>query len=169
MSSATDRLSVRLSDGRDRDLGWFPTAANRLSNQTGTGTEIQRSRLWTLAVNRNQNLLGKCLVIANRPCGSIPELHAEEWSSLFEHLRQLTAALDAIFAPDAYNHAFLMNVDPQVHLHVIPRYANTRVWQGMQFHDPHWRCLFGTEQRLLPTEHLSRLSDAVRRALQPPT
>ena len=136
--------------------------------EVAAGTEIQRSGLWTLAVNRNQNLLGKCVVIANRPCGSVPELHADEWSSLFEHLRLLTAALDSIFAPDAYNHAFLMNVDPQVHMHVIPRYASTRVWEGMTFHDPHWGGLFGTEQRLLSTEHLSRLSDAVRQALQSP-
>jgi diadenosine tetraphosphate (Ap4A) HIT family hydrolase len=136
--------------------------------ELAAGTEIRRSRLWTLALNRNQNLLGKCLVIANRPCDSVLELHPDEWSSLFDHLRQLTAALDTLFAPDAYNHAFLMNIDPQVHLHVIPRYASTRIWEDMQFHDPHWGGLFGTEQRLLSPEHLSRLSDTVRRALQPP-
>jgi diadenosine tetraphosphate (Ap4A) HIT family hydrolase len=136
--------------------------------ELAAGTKIQASRLWTLALNRNQNLLGKCVVIANRPCGSVPELHADEWSALLAHLRELTAALDTTFAPDAYNHAFLMNIDPQVHLHVIPRYASIRVWEGMRFDDPHWGALFGSEQRVLSTQHLSRLSDTVRCALPSP-
>lgn len=33
-----------------------------------------------------------------------------------------SAAIDGLFAPDLYNHAFLMNEDRQVHLHVVPRY-----------------------------------------------
>ena len=36
---------------------------------------------WTLAVNRNQNLLGKVMLAARRPVTSVVDLRAEEWLS----------------------------------------------------------------------------------------
>lgn len=128
---------------------------------------IDVSPNWTLAVNRNQNLLGKVMLIARRPVESVGSLETNEWLDLRGEIRRACAALDALFQPDQYNHAFLMNVDPQVHLHVLPRYRDERLWNGQVFSDTHYGSLFGSEQRILDPERLAPLADAIRGNLPP--
>ena len=99
---------------------------------------------------------GKCDVQA------VTELGRDEWAELQDEIRRTCAALDELFPPDQYNHAFLMNVDAQVHLHVVPRYRGSREWDGKTFDDPHHGALFGTEHRVLPPDELARLAAAVR-------
>lgn len=113
---------------------------------------------WTLAVNRNQNLLGKVMLAARRPVTSVVDLRAEEWLELHHEIARVCAALDALFQPDQYNHAFLMNVDAEVHLHIVPRYRHDRQWKGMVFADPAFGGLFGTEQRVLGPDMLAALA-----------
>jgi diadenosine tetraphosphate (Ap4A) HIT family hydrolase/predicted nucleotidyltransferase len=129
-------------------------------------TEIEAGPTWTIAVNTNQNLLGKTMVILNRPCESVTELTTAEWSDLHTQLRRLRIALDNLFQPDQYNYAFLMNLDRQVHLHVVPRYRAPRTWANQHFDDPHWGEVFGSEQRPLPGEALQQLREAIRTVLR---
>lgn len=119
---------------------------------------VRTGPTWTMAVNRNQNLLGKAMLVLNRPATAVTELSADEWLSLHDELRGLTKALHSLFVPDQFNYAFLMNQDAQVHLHVVPRYAGIRSWGGLVFDDPHWGSSFGTEQRPLDSQTLSRLA-----------
>jgi diadenosine tetraphosphate (Ap4A) HIT family hydrolase len=46
--------------------------------------------------------------------------------------------LREVFAPDHFNYAFLQNRDRHVHLHVIPRYAASRIVAGVEFADRDW-------------------------------
>ena len=98
-------------------------------------TVIESGDVWTIAVNRNQNLLGKTMLVLQRPCAAVTELSTDEWVELHRQLRRVCAAIDGLFAPDLYNHAFLMNEDRQVHLHVVPRYKSERSWSGKTFTD----------------------------------
>ena len=128
-------------------------------------TVIDERPHWTLAVNRNQNLLGKCMVVLRRPCTAVVELERVEWTDLHTELARLIPALDRLFGPDQVNLAFLMNLDAQVHLHVIPRYATEREWRGRRFTDPHWGSSFGPEQEVLDVADLAALTDEIRGAL----
>ena len=74
-------------------------------------------------------------------------------------------ALDILFEPDQYDYAFLMNVDRQVHLHVVLRYQAIRTWFDQRFDDPHWGEVFGPEQRVLEPDELERLRDQIRARL----
>ncbi len=123
---------------------------------------VERGGFWTLAINRNQNLLGKSVLVLNRHCERLSDLTAEEWADLHPYLARVSAALDGLFAPDLYNFAFLMNLDAHVHLHVIPRYASQREWRGETYVDPHYGSLFGSEERLATEETLDVLVDAVK-------
>ncbi|MDP9479003.1 MAG: HIT family protein [Actinomycetota bacterium] len=123
---------------------------------------VERGELWTLALNLNQNLPGRCVLVLNRHCERVSELTAEEWAGLHSYIARVTAALKDLFAPDQYNFAFLMNLDAHVHLHVVPRYASRREWRGETYADPHWGSLFGTEERLATEETLKALADAVK-------
>jgi diadenosine tetraphosphate (Ap4A) HIT family hydrolase len=131
----------------------------------GRATLVTAGPLWTLAVNRNQNLLGKVILVANRPVESVTALRPDEWSDLHCQIVRVTAALDALFKPDQYNHAFLMNADAQVHLHVVPRYRGERQWGGQVFSDPHFGSLFGTEQRVFGPAALASLATTIRKHL----
>lgn len=125
-------------------------------------TIVEEGDRWTIAVNRNQNLLGKTMLLLRRPCIAVTDLDAEEWSSLHPELTRVVHALAALYQPDQFNFAFLMNEDAKVHLHVLPRYATSRRWNGQDFHDPHWGRAPGHEQRLLDADDLARMASEIR-------
>lgn len=126
---------------------------------------IEARPSWTLAVNRNQDLLGKTMLVLRRRCTSVIDIAPDEWALLRDELRRLVPAIARLFRPDQFNFAFLMNVDSQVHLHVVPRYASSRRWHDWTFTDQHWGEAFGPEQRPLPSAGLRLLADEIRSQL----
>lgn len=111
---------------------------------------LRESRHWRTALNRNQNLLGKTIVVLRRHEEAVCALSGEEWSELHGELAWVTARLRTAFGPDHFNYAFLQNEDRHVHLHVIPRYGAARDVAGVVFEDAaypdHYRP--GEERRL---------------------
>ena len=99
---------------------------------------VRESTHWRIAINRNQNLLGKLLIALRRHEESVAELTPSEWSELRDELRWAIDRLSKAFTPDHFNCAFLQNQDRHVHLHVIPRYASSRTFAGREFPDPDW-------------------------------
>ncbi len=126
---------------------------------------VERGEFWTLALNRNQNLPGKSVLVLNRHGERVSDLTAEEWASLHPYATRVTSALDGLFSPDLYNFAFLINQDKHVHLHIVPRYASPRRWRGGTYTDPHYGSLFGTEGRPASGEDLDELAEALRSRL----
>jgi diadenosine tetraphosphate (Ap4A) HIT family hydrolase len=126
---------------------------------------IEETPAWTLAVNRNQGLLGKTMLVLRRECSAVIEMDPDEWSRLRLELQRVVPALERLFQPDQFNFAFLMNLDAQVHLHIVPRYASPRRWHDLDFVDSHWGSAFGHEQRVLDPEQLQALADEVRSQL----
>lgn len=100
------------------------------------GPVVIEGDLWRVVLNRNQNLLGKCLIATRRHVEMVSELSGSEWQELHGLLAAVTRVLTVAFQPDHFNYAFLQNQDRHVHLHVIPRYAWERVWAGRTFADP---------------------------------
>lgn len=99
---------------------------------------VRESTYWRIAINRNQNLLGKLFIALRRHEESVAELTQDEWSELRDELRWAVKHLQEAFHPDHFNCAFLQNHDRHVHLHVIPRYASARRFAGREFADPEW-------------------------------
>jgi diadenosine tetraphosphate (Ap4A) HIT family hydrolase len=99
---------------------------------------LDESEHWRVALNLNQNLLGKTIVVLARHEEDVASLVPEEWETLHGVVARHIARLRAAFAPDHVNYAFLQNQDRHVHLHVIPRYASPRTVAGVQFDDPDW-------------------------------
>ncbi len=99
------------------------------------GYEVWERPHWRLALNYNQNTLGKCFLILKRHDEDICDLTPDELSDLWATLRRVRDALCARFQPDRFNYSFLMNQDRHVHLHVIPRYDTRRTFAGTAFLD----------------------------------
>jgi diadenosine tetraphosphate (Ap4A) HIT family hydrolase len=129
------------------------------------GTAIEIGELWSTVLNRNQNLLGKCMIVLNRTEIDVGRLTEDEWSDLLTQIARLRSALDSLFRPDHYNYAFLMNQDAQVHLHVLPRYKDSREWDGLQFIDPSFGSIWQVDARVLDSATLSRMAEAIAKSL----
>jgi diadenosine tetraphosphate (Ap4A) HIT family hydrolase len=130
-------------------------------------TIIEHGALWTVALNRNQNLLGKVMLVVNRPLEQIILLREDEWMDLHKQMRRVTLALTAAFQPDHFNYTFLQNQDRQVHLHIIPRYAASRTCAGETFEDPDYPDHYHVPAtpHNLSQEHLAALVETIRRLL----
>jgi diadenosine tetraphosphate (Ap4A) HIT family hydrolase len=100
------------------------------------GPIIAEAIHWRLVLNRNQDLLGKCFLATRRHIERVDALTDEEWSELHGLIGRARRTLDTAFQPDHFNYAFLQNQDRHAHLHVIPRYAAVRTFQGITFTDP---------------------------------
>lgn len=102
----------------------------------GASPVLLEGELWTVILNRNQNLLGKTLIATKRHTEDVAALRENEWEELHALIRRVKARLIRAFRPDHWNYAFLMNLDLHVHLHVWPRYASPREYEGIRFEDP---------------------------------
>jgi diadenosine tetraphosphate (Ap4A) HIT family hydrolase len=98
--------------------------------------ELWTSPFWRAVLNRNQNLLGKTMLVLRRHATEVVDLSPDEWIDLHEQMRETASRIEAAFAPERFNYAFLQNVDRHMHLHVIPRYSSTRGVGGERFDDP---------------------------------
>jgi diadenosine tetraphosphate (Ap4A) HIT family hydrolase len=96
---------------------------------------LDGSKYWRLILNHNQRFLGACFWVLNRHIETITALMIEEWSDLQLQLIRATRALTDCFQPDHFNYAFLQNQDRHVHMHIYPRYAHSRLLEGILFED----------------------------------
>lgn len=119
-----------------------------------------------MCVNVDQAFLGRCYFALNRHETDVTALTQEERDSLWALLGRAKAAIDKLFSPEHYNYVFLMNVDPHVHMHIIPRYAAQRQYGGRTFRDIRFGGQFDPQSSyVLPDEFISDLASAIREAL----
>jgi diadenosine tetraphosphate (Ap4A) HIT family hydrolase len=125
---------------------------------------LGESENWRLALNRNQNLLGKCVLALRRHSEKVTDLTPAEWAELHIQLRAATEMLSRAFAPDHFNYAFLQNQDRHVHMHIIPRYAGERTFAGLVFTDPDYPDHYAVPMpvRLINAEQMALLADLLR-------
>ncbi len=127
------------------------------------GPVMVEGQHWRLVLNHNQKLLGKCFLATRRHVEDVRHLSEEEWLELHQQLADTTDALVLAFDPDHFNYAFLQNQDRHVHLHIIPRYAGERTFEGSVFDDPgypgHYQ--IAVPPRRLPADQAARLATLI--------
>ena len=97
--------------------------------------ELER---WVVLLRPQQVTLGALVLACKEPAKALSETSAEAMAELHQAVVQVERALRAAFAYDKINYLMLMMVDPDVHFHVLPRYANDRVFQDQTFSDSAW-------------------------------
>jgi diadenosine tetraphosphate (Ap4A) HIT family hydrolase len=125
---------------------------------------VRESSFWRTALNQNQNLLGKLIIVLRRHEEDVTRIAPEEWTELLDELGWAVARLRDAFAPDHFNYAFLQNQDRHAHLHVIPRYANHRAFAGVDFADPDYPDMFRVpvRTRVASADVLAAMARALR-------
>lgn len=101
-------------------------------------TIIRQYQYWSVLLRPAQATLGALVLAAHEPAQAFSELSQASFTELHEVTRQIESALTKTFQNDKLNYLMLMMVDPDVHFHVIPRYAQPRQFANMEFVDAGW-------------------------------
>ena len=101
-------------------------------------TLVHEYQHWAVVLRPKQVTIGSLVLICKEEATQLPHISAEAFAEMQTATRDLEATLKQAFAFDKINYLCLMMVDPQVHFHVIPRYAQPREVAGKAYNDPFW-------------------------------
>ena len=101
-------------------------------------TVVHQSGCWSVLLRPAQPTLGALVLIAHEPALAFSALSAASFTELQIVTRQIESSLKKAFQYDKINYLMLMMVDPDVHFHVIPRYAQGQQFNGLTFVDAGW-------------------------------
>jgi diadenosine tetraphosphate (Ap4A) HIT family hydrolase len=117
-----------------------------MTNQTAVrfgypGTLIREYEHWLVLLREPQATLGSLVLCARSEATEFSALPMEAHLEMGTVVREIEHTLKAAFAYDKINYLMLMMVDPNVHFHVIPRYARERSACGLTIADHGWPAL----------------------------
>lgn len=101
-------------------------------------TIIHSFQYWSVMLRPAQATLGALVLAAHEPAKAFSELSPVSFAQLHEVTNQLEYTLTKAFQYDKLNYLMLMMVDPDVHFHVIPRYAQSKLFANREFIDAGW-------------------------------
>ncbi|MCW5749948.1 MAG: HIT family protein [Alphaproteobacteria bacterium] len=118
---------------------------------------------WAALVRPQQVTLGAMVLVCQEPVGAFGQVSAAGFAGLGRMVARTESALKAAFNYDKINFVMLMMVDPDVHFHVVPRYAGERMFSGQTFQDAYWpKPPDLTQPAPQPPELLSAIRERIR-------
>jgi diadenosine tetraphosphate (Ap4A) HIT family hydrolase len=140
--------------------------ANATESKFGDpANRIAQTDRWTLLLRPKQVTLGALVLVCREPVLAFGEVSAEAFAELQVMVRTIERVLRELVGYQRINYLMLMMNDPDVHLHVLPRYEGSREFGGATFADAGWPGQPVLESGLTPDAALSaqlvtRLRDA---------
>jgi diadenosine tetraphosphate (Ap4A) HIT family hydrolase len=101
-------------------------------------TTLIETQRWVVLARPQQSTLGALVLACREPAKQLSDVSAEAFAEMKTLVGRIERGLKAKFAWDKINYLCLMMVDPDVHFHVIPRYASLREFDGVGFPDAGW-------------------------------
>jgi diadenosine tetraphosphate (Ap4A) HIT family hydrolase len=118
---------------------------------------------WVVLLRPAQVTLGSLILGARGDWLAFSQIPPQAFAELAHVTHCLETALGKFSAYDKINYLMLMMVDPHVHFHVIPRYAEARRFEDIEFVDTGWPGQPSlAAATTLPAEAHARLRDAIR-------
>ena len=99
---------------------------------------IREYRHWLVLARPQQVTLGALVLVCTDAARAFSQISVRAFEELAQVTADLDTALTRCFKPDKLNYLMLMMVDPDVHFHVIPRYAGARAFAGVDYPDTGW-------------------------------
>jgi diadenosine tetraphosphate (Ap4A) HIT family hydrolase len=122
-------------------------------------TLIKEYGHWCVLMRPAQATLGALVLCSKHDAIALGNLPPEAFSELQICTSHIEAALRRFRPYDKINYLALMMVDPEVHFHVLPRYAKAQEFAGHLFPDVGWPGV--PDLKSAPT-----LNEAARKSLQ---
>lgn len=104
----------------------------------GPETQIATYDHWSVLVRPKQCTLGALILVANGPETQFSTLPAQAFSEQRQVIKDIEQVLSSMFRYDKINYLMLMMVDPNVHYHVLPRYATPASFETWSLNDHGW-------------------------------
>ena len=101
-------------------------------------TRIAQTERWSVLLRPRQPTLGSLVLVCREPVIAFSDLSPEAFAELRGVVRGVEGVLRAFVAYERINYLMLMMVDPHVHFHVIPRYAEPRHRYDLEWTDRAW-------------------------------
>ena len=101
-------------------------------------TLIREFEHWVVLLRPEQVTLGSLVLAAKSDVTAYGALPPEAFAEQGEAVVAIERHLRDFVQYERINYLMLMMVDPNVHFHVIPRYSQIRVWNGVEFPDSGW-------------------------------
>jgi diadenosine tetraphosphate (Ap4A) HIT family hydrolase len=128
-------------------------------------TLVADYRHWVVLLRPQQATLGALVLVCKETATAFSQISQEAFGEIAGAVRDIEAALSRAFAYDKINYLMLMMVDPNVHFHVIPRYAEPRSFAGLNFVDSGWPRLPDLARAPdIDAATLGRIGDIVRQS-----
>lgn len=129
---------------------------------------LKSYQYWGLYLHQTQDYLGRCVAWCKKEAEDVAiDLSPEEQQELFVVLREARTAINSAFQPDRFNYAFLGNKTPHLHGHIVPRYKQAKVFNGVEFTDKKYGSNYSTNHDFkIPQETLFAIRDLLKSKLQ---
>lgn len=101
-------------------------------------TLLKDFKHWCVLLRPSQATLGALVLVSKSNATSLATLPVEAFAELHNCCNAIENALRQFRNFDKLNYLALMMVDPQVHFHVLPRYATEQLFEGVTFTDTAW-------------------------------
>jgi diadenosine tetraphosphate (Ap4A) HIT family hydrolase len=101
-------------------------------------TLVKEYKNWILLCRKKQVTLSSLILICKDEVTSFAEISSKSFSELHLIIKEVENNLGELFQYNKINYLMLMMVDPEVHFHIIPRYASDRKFNGILFRDASW-------------------------------
>jgi diadenosine tetraphosphate (Ap4A) HIT family hydrolase len=99
---------------------------------------IAQTSCWTVLLRPKQPTLGSLVLVCREPVQQFSAVSAAGFGELQGVVRGVEGMLREVVGYERINYLMLMMVDPDVHFHVIPRYAGARAFAGIDYPDSGW-------------------------------
>jgi diadenosine tetraphosphate (Ap4A) HIT family hydrolase len=99
---------------------------------------IHEDQDWIVMVRPQQVTLGSLVLASRQPVQHFGALSDQGFTALGPAVRRIERVLAGFVTYQKINYLMLMMVDPDVHLHVIPRYEGSREFDELAFPDAGW-------------------------------
>jgi diadenosine tetraphosphate (Ap4A) HIT family hydrolase len=101
-------------------------------------TLVAQTDYWLVLIRPKQPTYGSLVLICKESANAFSQLSPQAFADLRVAVAGIERVLGQVVAYEKINYLMLMMVDPDVHFHVIPRYAGTREHDGLAFADAGW-------------------------------
>lgn len=101
-------------------------------------TLIKEFNHWVILLRPEQITVGTLVIAAKSDATNLGSLTDQEWAEFASVSSYAENLLRSVFGAAKFNYLALMMRDPNVHFHLVPRYAGPVSIGGTQFTDPDW-------------------------------
>ena len=101
-------------------------------------TLIREYDYWVVLLRPTQVTLSSLVIVCKEDAESISSISFLANAEFQIVVKDVEQALKFIFNYDKINYLALMMVDKHVHFHVLPRYSESILFNGIKYSDIHW-------------------------------